>query len=355
MINIGILGCGRVVQNRYVEVFQKELSGAKVIMACDKIKEKADKVSNLLGCTASYDSKELITSDKIDVILICTESGKHYNHALEALSAGKHVIVEKPPALLPNQIVNLENLAKEKKLMFAVIFQNRFNPAIIKLKENFDNKRFGKIILATIRLRWCRYQEYYEDGWHGTWKMDGGVISQQAIHHIDALQWICGNVKEVCSNTGNMLNNLEAEDTMTALTKFECGAMGIIEATTAARPKDFEASMSIIGENGMVEIGGIALNLINTWKFVNPTIEDEEIPIKYSREVPSGYGLSHGPLIQKIVNKLKQGKITAPISGFDSLPTISLVHALYSSDENRSWVKLESKPISKRLGIDKTN
>ena len=187
--------------------------------------------------------------------------------------------------------------------------------------------------------------------------MENGWWSYKSASHtpyrcITMDMWKC---EEVCSNTGNMLNNLEAEDTMTALTKFECGAMGIIEATTAARPEDFEASMSIVGENGMVEIGGIALNLINTWKFVNPTIEDEEIPTKYSREVPSGYGLSHGPLIQKIVNILKQGKITPPISGFDSLPTISLVHALYSSDENRSWVKLESKPISKKLGTDKTN
>tara|TARA_Y200000002_G_scaffold131739_1_gene108559 strand:+ start:43732 stop:44790 length:1059 start_codon:yes stop_codon:yes gene_type:complete len=351
MIRIAILGCGRVVQNRYVEVFQKELSNTTVVAACDIIKSKADLVSNLLECRAFYNYEDLLSIKDIDAVLIATESGKHYEHALAALEAGKHIIVEKPPALIPQEVMKINDIANQKNLMFAVIFQNRFNPALVKLKECYDKKRFGKIILATIRLRWCRYQDYYEDGWHGTWKMDGGVVSQQAIHHIDALQWICGDIKEVCSNTGNMLNDLEAEDTITALTKFKSGAMGIIEATTAARPEDFEASMSIVGENGTVEIGGIALNKIKTWKFLNPIDEDNSIQKKFSSEVPSGYGLSHGPLLQEIINRLKDGNIIPPISGNDTLPTISLVHALYSSDENRSWVNLENEPLSKRLGI----
>ena len=350
MIRIGILGCGRVVQNRYVEVFQSELSGVKITAVCDQVKKKADHVSSLLGCKAVYNEKDLMSSTDLDVVLICTESGKHYYHALAALNAGKHIIVEKPPALIPQEVIELEKIARKKNLMFAVIFQNRFNPAMIKLKESYDNNRFGKIVLATIRLRWCRYQDYYEDGWHGTWKMDGGVVNQQAIHHIDALQWVCGSVDEVCASTGNMLNNLEAEDTMTALTRFKSGAMGVIEATTAARPEDFEASMSIVGEKGTVVIGGIALNKIETWKFVHPHIEDKNIPSLYSFDVPTGYGLSHGPLLQEIVNRLKKGKIIPPISGMDSLQALSLVHALYSSDENRSWVKLDNNPISNRLG-----
>lgn len=350
MIRIGILGCGRVVQNRYVEVFQKELSDVKVTIACDLIKEKADQVSSLLSCKALYKEKELISSHDIDVILICTESGKHYQHAFAGLKAGKHIIVEKPPALLPNEIYELDKIAKEKNLMFAVVFQNRFNPSITKLKETYQKKRFGKIALATIRLRWCRYQDYYEDGWHGTWKMDGGVISQQAIHHLDALQWVCGQIDEVCSTSGNILNNLEAEDTMVALARFKSGAFGVIEATTAARPEDFEASLSIVGEKGMVEIGGIALNEIKTWKFIQSTPEDYKIPSLYSMNVPTGYGLSHGPLLQEIINRLEKKQIVAPISALDSLSTVSLVHALYSSNENHSWIKLDSNPLSKKLG-----
>jgi UDP-N-acetyl-2-amino-2-deoxyglucuronate dehydrogenase len=218
------------------------------------------------------------------------------------------------------------------------------------LKEAYDEGRFGKITLATVRLRWCREQAYYEDGWHGTWKMDGGVISQQAFHHIDALQWICGRPSSVVAAQTNSINQLEAEDTMVATIKFLDGALGVIEATTAARPRDFEASLSLVGEKGLVLIGGIALNKIEMWEFVNSRSEDITIPSDFSEEVPTGYGLSHGRLIQEIVDRLSKGNINPPISGSDALPAVELVHALYRSVETANWVDLEDHPLSARLG-----
>ena len=97
------------------------------------------------------------------------------------------------------------NLAHSKSLMLCVAFQNRLNPSIQALHQACLQNRFGKIISATIRLRWCRYQEYYEDGWHGTWNQDGGVINQQAIHRLDALNWLVGPVEKLCSAAENML------------------------------------------------------------------------------------------------------------------------------------------------------
>ena len=117
MIRLGILGCGRVVQNRYVEVFQKELTDIKVTLVCDKVKKKADAVADSLGCKAVYSEETLLSSKEVDIVLICTESGKHYSHSLAALEASKHVIVEKPPALIPNEIIELEQIAKKKQLM----------------------------------------------------------------------------------------------------------------------------------------------------------------------------------------------------------------------------------------------
>ena len=234
--------------------------------------------------------------------------------------------------------------------MYAVILQNRLNPAMQKLKQTFDSGRFGKLVLATIRLRWCRYQKYYEDGWHGTWKMDGGVLTQQAIHHLDALQWVCGPIQEVVAAQTNALNKLEAEDTTVATVKFLNGCLGAIEVTTAARPEDFEASISVVGEKGMVVIGGIALNKIETWHFVDPQPEDETVPINFSQEVPSGYGLSHGPLMQEIVNRLNSGRTDPPITGTDSSHCVNLAHALYRSAESKGWVSLKENPISDRLG-----
>jgi len=350
MIRIGILGAGRVVQHRYLEVFRDELKDATVTLVCDKIKKRADEVAAQLGAEAIAASQALFESDRVDAILVSTESGKHDRHARAVLEAGKHVIVEKPPALMPDEILANESLAREKGLMYAVVFQNRLNPAMRILKEVYDAGRFGKLVLATIRLRWCRYQDYYEDGWHGTWKMDGGVINQQAIHHIDALQWVCGKITDVCAVQCNTLNHLEAEDTTVATLKFENGALGVIEATTAARPEDFEASISVVAESGLAVIGGIALNNIDTWQFVEEQPDDRAIPTKYSQEVPTGYGLSHGPLMQQIVDRLNQGRVVPPISGSDSVPTVQLVHALYRSAEIGSWVALADNPLSERLG-----
>ncbi len=350
MIRIGVLGVGRVVLNRYVEVFRNELIGARVVMVCDKVRERADNGAQLLDAEAVYSKDSMLESDRIDTVLIATESGKHYHHARTSLEAGKNVIVEKPPALLPEEIIRNHCFAIEKGLMYANIFQNRWNPAMRILKKAYEEARFGKLVLATIRLRWCRYQDYYEDGWHGTWGMDGGVISQQAIHHIDALQWICGTVSDVCALQANALNKLEAEDTTVATLKFKNGALGVIEVTTAARPEDFEASLSVVGEKGIVVVGGIALNKIETWKFVEEFSEDKRIPDEYSQEVPTGYGLSHGPLLQEIVDRLNDGRIDPPISGLDAAPAVELVHALYRSSEIEGWVNMDDKPLSERLG-----
>ncbi len=353
MIRVGILGSGRVIQNRVANVFRNEIKNAKVTVVCDKVIDRAEKVAGQLNARAVADKMEIFQDQDIDLIFVATESGKHFRHVREALQSGKHVIVEKPPAFHPQEIIESQEYAKHHHLMFAVIFQNRFNPAMQILKKAYEHGRFGKIVLSSIRLLWCRYQEYYEDGWHGTWHMDGGVINQQAIHHIDALQWICGPVEEVFAMQSNALNKLEAEDTTVATVRFKNGALGMIEATTAARPDDFEASISVIGEKGFVVIGGIALNKIERWQFIDEQAEDKAIPLRYSQEVPTGYGLSHGPLIQEIIDRLNAGRIDPPITGSDVVPTMSLVHALYRSAEIGRSVRLSDKPISENLGKTK--
>ncbi len=350
MIRIGILGSGRVVQNRYADVFEHELQGARVTVVCDLVRERADAVAGRLGAQAVYDKKALFARADVDAILVTTESGKHDHHARAVLAAGKHVFVEKPPALLPAEILAAEQMAGEQGLMYAVIFQNRLNPAMQAIKRAYAAGRFGKLVLATIRLRWCRYQDYYEDGWHGTWRMDGGVINQQAIHHIDALQWVCGPVAEVSAMQTRVLNQLEAEDTTVATVRFADGALGAIEATTAARPEDFEASISVVGERGFVAIGGIALNRIDTWRFVDPLPGDERTPDECSQEVPTGYGLSHGPLMEEIVARLAAGRTDPPITGSDAVPAVRLVHTLYRSAELGQTLALADNHLSDRLG-----
>jgi UDP-N-acetyl-2-amino-2-deoxyglucuronate dehydrogenase len=349
-IRIAVVGCGRVAQHYRKVCFSNMVSGGEIVGFCDLRIEKARDFAKDYGAEAFVDYERMLVSLRPNLVLVLTPSGHHYAHSKLALQRGCHVLVEKPATMIAAQARELVELSKSRKLMYGVAFQNRLNPAISCLRSALENKRFGKIVTATIRLRWCRYQEYYEDGWHGTWAEDGGVINQQAIHHLDALNWLQGPIESVCSVSANRVNSLEAEDTLVAVLRFESGAIGTIEATTAARPEDFEASLSIVGERGLAVIGGIALNKIQTWRFVEAGPGDEDAISRFSREVPNGYGLSHSLLLQRTLNALRAGSIVAPVPVEHAMVTTELVHALYRSNELGRWVKLSERPNSAFLG-----
>ncbi len=349
-IRIAAIGCGRVAQH-YKKILDSGVVSHWIMVGFyDILSDRSEYFAQQFN-TKSYKSFEsMLETAKPDLVLILTPSGLHYQHTKIAFDYGCHVLCEKPITMLPIQAEELDKIASSKNLMYGTAFQNRLNPAIIALEKALRQNRFGKIITATIRLRWCRYQGYYEDGWHGTWSQDGGVINQQAIHHVDALNWLLGPIESINATITNRLNDLEAEDTLVAIMKFENGALGTIEATTAARPEDFEASLSVVGEEGMVLIGGIALNKIETWKFVEHVSEDEFIPSQYSQEVETGYGISHGPLLQNIIDTLQSGEVNSLVPAEDAIDTARVVHALYRSDEEQCWVKLADNPVSNRLG-----
>jgi UDP-N-acetyl-2-amino-2-deoxyglucuronate dehydrogenase len=351
IVRVGLVGAGRVAQHYKKILDSGDVSGFAIVGVCDIKAEVAAELAAHWNCRSYIDYFAMLREARPDLVLVLTPSGRHHQHVRIALENGCNVLVEKPAAMLPAEAREMSRLAKEKQLMLGVAFQNRFNPAIQCLRRAVQSKRFGKIITATIRLRWCRNQDYYEDGWHGTWAQDGGVINQQAIHHVDALNWLMGPVNSVCAAIANRLNQLEAEDTMIASLKFADGSLGTIEATTAARPQDFEASLSVVGEKGLVVVGGIALNKIETWKFVEAIDGDDEVAARYSEEVPNGYGLSHGRLLQETIDRLITGDIDAPVPVEGCIATTELIHALYSSHETGGWASLANKPLSNKLGV----
>lgn len=349
-INIAFVGCGKVANHYKSLINKKEIKNINISGAFD-LKEESAKLFSKNFCNNHYsDLVEMINKAKIDLAIICTPSGLHFEQAKILIEKKINILVEKPLTLTPNQSVLLNQLAKDNGVLLNVAFQNRLNPSIQILKKTFSNGRFGKIVTATVRLRWCRKQEYYNDEWHGKWSNDGGVINQQAIHHIDAFNWIVGPVQKVCSISANQLNKLEAEDTLVSVLKLENGGLGTIEATTAARPDDFEASISIVGEKGMAEIGGVALNEVKKWKFVDAVEEDKYVFKKYSQDVPNGMGYGHLTLLKKVLDTIENGENKPTISAEESIKTTKLIHAIYKSDEEKKWINLTENPVSSRLG-----
>lgn len=349
-MRVALLGCGRVAEHYRKMLLELDpVEEFHVVAVCDSNPQKSESMALSFNCSSFTNIEDMLNFGELDVVFVLTPSGYHFEHALMILNHGVNVVCEKPVTMTPDEALQLESIAVKQSLFCATVFQNRLNPALQATKNAIKAGRLKKLVTANIRLQWCRYQDYYEDGWHGTWALDGGVINQQAIHHIDALQWLCGPIDSVCATSANRLNKLEAEDTLTAILRFKNGALGTIEATTAARPKDFEAALSLVGEGGKIQVGGIALNKIEHWEFVDQQPHDDTVAEHFSVDVPTGYGLSHSTYFRELVASFKQ-KTTPSVSIPSALKTLNLVHALYASIEKNAWVKLEDAPRSSKLG-----
>jgi UDP-N-acetyl-2-amino-2-deoxyglucuronate dehydrogenase len=219
------------------------------------------------------------------------------------------------------------------------------------LREALEGGRFGRLVLGTVRVRWCRTQDYYDqDPWRGTWALDGGVLSNQASHHVDLLEWMMGDVDSVFARSATALARIEAEDTAVVVLRFRSGALGIIEATTAARPTDLEGSISLLGEFGSVEIGGFAVNEIKVWKFSKPDVTDEAVMSRYSVNPPNIYGFGHQAYYEHVIDCIRNDKHQL-VDGLEGRKSLELISAIYESIETGKEVQLRFRPTRCRLGV----
>ena len=347
-LNFAIIGCGRVAA-KHANVLTK-LKEGKLVAVCDLKVERAEEYSEKFNVPYYLNWEEMLEKEPaIDVVNILTESGYHAKQAIDISRYGKHIVVEKPMALTLDDADNMIKACDENNCRLFVVKQNRYNLPVIKLKETVDKWRFGKLILGTVRVRWCRREQYYHNTWHGTWAMAGGVLADQASHHIDLLVWLLGDVESVYAKAITALADIETEDTGVVILKFANGALGTIEATTAARPVDTEGSVSIMGEKGLVEIGGFAVNEMKTWQFEDKQKGDGEALSKYRTNPPDVYGFGHYEYLKDVIKSIKENK-RALVDGLEGRKSLELLHAIYESIETGKEVHLRFKPQKLRLG-----
>ena len=305
MIRFGLLGCGRIAKRHSDLLGGGHIAGAQLAAVCDEIHERADGIAARFDVPAHYHLDELLGRSDVDAVCVLTPSGMHAHHAIAVAKAGKHVIVEKPMALRLEDADAMIRACDRGGVKLFVVKQNRFNIPVVKAREALEAGRFGRLVLGTVRVRWCRDQSYYDqDKWRGTWAYDGGVLSNQASHHVDMLEWFFGNVVSIHARAITALVDIEAEDTAVATLKFQNGALGIIEATTAARPRDLEGSLSILGEKGAVEIAGFAINNIRHWQFSEELPSDKDVIEKFSVNPPNVYGFGHQAYYEHVIKCL---------------------------------------------------
>ncbi len=344
-LKVAIIGCGRISGHHCRSIV--ETKGIELAAVCDLLIEKAKNYSEQFGAKA-YDNyhQMLQKNPQIDTVAVITPSGMHYEHALDIISRyQKHIIVEKPIFLKPSHVSEVYKAASEGGVQVFAVFQNRHNLAVKRVEQGLTSGELGQIRCVSVRVRWCRPQQYYDMApWRGTYSMDGGCLTNQGIHHIDLLRRLGGEVRRVCCLHKTLGANIEVEDTATATIEFQSGITGSLEITTAARPVDFEASLSLVCEKGLAQIGGIAVNELQVYT------PDPDACTKNSEDFSGNvYGHGHVKIYEEIVATLRERKKYS-VTFDDALATIQLLNAFYLADENQCWVNVSSSGDSTRLG-----
>lgn len=348
-IRFALIGCGVIAQKHMTAIGR--ISGAEVAGAYDLDPKALEEFGRRYSVRPFASVDEMIKEADPHVIVILTPSGIHAKNVMELVRFNRHFVVEKPLALRLDQIDRILEECDRRGLKIFVVQQNRFNPPIQKVKEALNGGRFGKLVMGSIRVRWCRDQSYYnQKPWRGTWALDGGVLTNQASHHIDMLIWMMGEVESVIAKTASRLVSIEAEDTGVAILKFRNGALGVIEATTATRPRDLEGSIGILGEKGTVEVGGFFMNELKVWSFSGPDAkEDKEVWDRFSR-VPEEPAWNHTEFFQDVIGSLKNNR-KGLIDGLEGRKSVELINAIYESAETGKEVFLRFTPKMCRLGM----
>ncbi len=339
-----LIGCGRISPNHVMAAKNNNL---EIVAVCDVVKENAkDKIlkfdldPNKVKVYEDY--RELLKNEKLDLVAIATESGKHAQIALDCINAGCNVIIEKPIALSISDADEIIKAGKEKGVLVCANHQNRFNKSIQEIRSALEKNRFGKLLYGTAHIRWARNHEYYDRAsWRGTWEQDGGALMNQCIHDIDLLRWMMGDeIDTVYGMTDRLIHPyIEAEDLGLAVVKFKNGSYGTIEGTTNVYPKNLEETLYIFGEKGTVKAGGEAVNIIEEWKFSDYFGDEEVVKKECSENPPNVYGFGHTKLYKNMINAI-EGKEQLLVDGEAGKRALELVLAIYKSAAEGKPVKL---------------
>lgn len=353
MIRFGLLGCGKIAERHAKLLAGGFIAGAKLQAVCDPNAARAQQFATLHGARACGTIAELMTPGDVDAVAVLTPSGLHAENILQLSAYRIPIVVEKPMALTLDDADRIIEVCDRNGTKLFVVKQNRFNVPIQRLRQALEAGRFGRLVLGTVRVRWCRRQDYYDQAsWRGTWAFDGGVLANQASHHVDLLEWMMGPVDSVFGVATTALARIEAEDTAAVTLRFRNGAIGIIEATTATRPKDIEGSLSVLGENGAVEVGGFAVDKLKVWQFASEVPSDRDVFQDGASNPPHPAGYAHARYYEHVVDCIVNNRQQL-VDGLAGRRSLELISAIYESVETGREVHLRFKPNQCKLGIPK--
>ena len=344
--NFAIVGCGMIAEYHTKAI--NEIDGAKVVAAFSRSPANGAKIAALSGGAVIYDDLDaMLAHPGVDVVTICTPSGAHRDPAMAAAKAGKHVVVEKPLEITLERCDAIISACDDAGVRLCTIFPSRFSRANLELKTAIDTGRFGRLTLGDTHVKWWRTQDYYDSGgWRGTWDLDGGgALMNQAIHNVDLLQWLMGDVVSVTAFTDTLAHErIEVEDTAVAAIRFANGALGMIEAATSAYPGLLKRT-EIHGSRGSARVEQDDITL---WDFDLKAPSDNAILAAMNAPASTKAGASdprginhagHRDQLSDFLQAIDEGH-PAAVDGREGRKSVEIICAIYRSAKEGCAVRL---------------
>jgi UDP-N-acetyl-2-amino-2-deoxyglucuronate dehydrogenase len=338
----GLLGTG-LIAPFHAKAIQASPK-CRLVAAADPDAARLEKFTAQFGCKGHAGLEGLLADPGVQVINILTPNHLHYDAVIAAAKAGKHVLIEKPPAMSLAEVNGMIAAGVENNVKIGVVLQCRTRKAVQAMRQAIAEGRFGKLLHADTYMKWFRSTDYYKmDAWRMSRRSGAGVTIQQAFHYIDLLQYLMGPVMRVQARMNNLAHpELQLEDTLLAFVDYRNGAQGVVQASTGLWPGT-DIRIEINGENGTAIMTG---ERIETWKFRDERPEDEEIRTIGSAAVATGatgaadLGFhDHMALIEDMVCAIQtngEPMVTLP----SVLPTLEWALAMYQSAKENAPVDL---------------
>lgn len=337
-LRFALVGCGRIAANHY-ESIERHGERAELVGVCDTDPVALAAAVERTGAPAFTSLTALLAGTRPDCVVLTTPSGLHAQQTVEVAAAGIDVMTEKPMATRWADGQTMVRACDEAGVRLFVVKQNRRNRTLQLLRQCMQLGRFGRIYMVNVNVFWSRPQSYYDSAdWRGTWEFDGGALMNQASHYVDLLDWLIGPVESVMAYTGTLARDIEVEDTGVAALKWRNGAMGSINVTMLTYPKNYEGSITILGERGSVRVGGVAVNQIQHWEFDAPHEMDAGI-VDANYQTTSVYGFGH-PLYYDNVIRVLRGEAVPETDGREGLKSLELLIAMYLSARDGKRINL---------------
>jgi UDP-N-acetyl-2-amino-2-deoxyglucuronate dehydrogenase len=331
-IRFAIIGCGNIGR-RHLAVVDAE-ARAEIDAVCDIVGARASENAALYGVDRHFtDYAEMLEATDAEVVSICTPHGLHAEMSIAASKAGKHVLVEKPMALSTSECKAMMQAAEENGVSLMVVKQNRYNKPMSIVHKALKEGRLGEIYLVQCHVLWNRHAGYYADSnWRGRKDLEGGVLFTQVVHFIDLLIWWFGDVIDASASISTRKQDIEIEDIGNADLVFSSGVSGSLLWTTCVYNNNFEGSITIIGEEGTIKIGGQFLNRIDYWDVhaypLPEGVEYTDEPNIYSKY--QGTSSNHPKVVEDVVASLLHERHDI-VEGNEGIKSIAAIEKIYEA------------------------